>query len=340
MEMGQATREEIFSQHEAWSNALEEIRANKDVLLSYRFQNYDQIIFTGCGSTYYLSLSAAAIFQKMTGVSCKAVPGGELLMNPDLVYSGKKDLLVAVSRSGSTTETVRAAEQFKANTGGSVISITNYEDQPVSQASDLSICIPAGQEDSVAQTRSFSSMHVAATAMAMLASGQENLFASMQELPAVCEKMLHDYRDLAQSLGENLNYDRFYFLGSGCRFGIGCEANLKMKEMTQTHTEPYYFLEFRHGPKSMVNENAVVVGLLSKKWRNFENQVLDEMAEIGGHIVSLAESDALISFNSGVPDEVCTILYLPVLQMMAFYRSLKKGLNPDKPKNLSPVVVL
>jgi glucosamine--fructose-6-phosphate aminotransferase (isomerizing) len=340
MEIGQATREEIFSQHKAWSAALDEIEANREALSNYKFQEHDQIIFTGCGSTYYLSLSAAAIFQKMTGVSCKAVPGGELMMNPHLIYSGKRDLLVAVSRSGSTTETVKAAEQFKDNTGGAVISITNYEDQPIGEVSDLSICITAGQEESVAQTRSFSSMHVAATAMAMMVSGNQYFYDSMQTLPAICEKLLYNYRDFARSLGENLNYDRFYFLGSGCRFGVGCEANLKMKEMTQTHTEPYYFLEFRHGPKSMVNENAVVIGLLSEEWQDFESQVLDEMAEIGGHIVSLAESDAVISFNSGVPDEVRTILYLPVLQMMAFYRSLKKGLNPDKPKNLSTVVVL
>jgi glutamine---fructose-6-phosphate transaminase (isomerizing) len=340
MEIGQATREEIFSQYEAWSAALEEVERRRDALLSYDFQQYDQIIFTGCGSTYYLSLSAAAFFQKMTGVVCRAVPGGEMLMNPDLIYSGKTDLLIAVSRSGSTTETVKAAEQFKKDTGGPVLSITNYGDQPIGSVSDLSLCITAGQEESVAQTRSFSSMHVASTAMATLAAGNEDYYHEVQKLPAVCERLLNDYHDVARDMGENLDFDRFYFLGSGCRFGIACEANLKMKEMTQTHTEPYYFLEFRHGPKSMVNEHAVVIGLLSERWRDFEAQVLDEMEDIGGHIVSLAEKDAVVSFQSELPDDLRTILYLPVLQVMAFYRSLKKGLNPDKPKNLSTVVVL
>jgi glucosamine--fructose-6-phosphate aminotransferase (isomerizing) len=183
-------------------------------------------------------------------------------------------------------------------------------------------------------------MHVASTALATLAANNENYYHEAQKLPVVCEKLLNDYHDYARDLGENLDFDRFYFLGSGCRFGIACEANLKMKEMTQTHTEPYYFLEFRHGPKSMVNEHAVVIGLLSERWRDFEAQVLDEMEDIGGHIVSLAENDAVVSFQSELPDELRTILYLPVLQVMAFYRSLKKGLNPDKPKNLSTVVVL
>ncbi|MFO8077104.1 MAG: SIS domain-containing protein, partial [Thermoplasmatota archaeon] len=111
------------------------------------------------------------------------------------------------------------------------------------------------------------------------------------------------------------DYDRFYFLGSGCRYGIACEANLKMKEMAQTHTEPHYFLEFRHGPKSMVNEHAVIIGLISENSRDFETQVLGEMEEIGGNIISLSDKDTTISFNSELPDELRTILHLPVLQV-------------------------
>jgi len=113
-----------------------------------------------------------------------------------------------------------------------------------------------------------------------------------------------------------------------------------MKEMTLTHSEPFHFLEFRHGPMSMVNENAVVVGLLSDANRVHEVKVLSEMAGLGGTVAVLGESDADVQFESEIPESVRGVLYLPVLQLLAFYRSLAKGLNPDRPTNLTAVVKL
>ena len=79
----------------------------------------------------------------------------------------------------------------------------------------------------------------------------------------------------AHDLGANLALDRFYFLGSGIRYGLACEANLKMKEMTLTHSEAFHFLEFRHGPMSMVNSETAVIGLLSDANRVHEMAVLE-----------------------------------------------------------------
>lgn len=144
----------------------------------------------------------------------------------------------------------------------------------------------------------------------------------------------------AKAIGENLALDRFYFLGSGIRYGLACEVNLKMKEMTLTHSEPFHFLEFRHGPMSMVNESAAVIGLRSDANAAHEQKVLDEMRAKGGTLLSLAEADANITFESGVPEAVRAVLYLPTLQLMAYHRSIAKGLNPDRPNNLTAVVKL
>ncbi len=81
----------------------------------------------------------------------------------------------------------------------------------------------------------------------------------------------------------------FIFSVRGIRYGLACEVNLKMKEMTLTHSEPFHFLEFRHGPMSMVNENAVVVGMLSDANRVHEAKVLSEMKMLGGTVASLGE---------------------------------------------------
>ena len=168
----------------------------------------------------------------------------------------------------------------------------------------------------------------------------------MSKLPEVGNWLMDNYESYAKELGENLDLDRFYFLGSGIRYGLACEVNLKMKEMTLTHSEPFHFLEFRHGPMSMVNENTVVVGMLSDANRVHEAKVLAEMKMLGATVAALGKSpsgmisDADVEFESGIPESVRGVLYLPVLQLMAFYRSVAKGLNPDRPNNLTAVVKL
>lgn len=340
MAKGQFTREEIFEQSVAWSSALREVDAIRQCLDDIDFPQYRQVIFTGCGSSYYLSLAAATLFQGLTGISAKAVPSGELLMNPRAIYDGTDNFLFPISRSGSTTEVVDAVEAFKRNGAGTVLSISIYDDRPLTQLSDICLCIKEGQEQSIAQTRAFSSMYIAATALSMLAGGHSEMFKALQKLPDIGTSLIEKYDEYVKEVGENLGVDRFYFLGSGDRYGLACEANLKMKEMSVTHTEPFYFLEFRHGPISMVNENTVVVGLLSESRRAYEEKVLDDARGLGAEVVSLCEQDADISFASGLPEDARNVLYLPLLQLMAFYRSLKKGLDPDRPKNLEAVVYL
>jgi len=329
------TYNEIKSQTQAWTQALEVTNLAK----LPKAARYEQVIFTGCGSTYYLSLSAAAMYQEMTGRIARAVPGGELLLNSQTVLTSQKTLLVAISRSGTTTETVKAVEKFKAEKRGGIAVISNYN-EVLSTYADINIGIPKGQEESVAQTRSFASMYVAVTALCAKMAGREDLVEAMRELPRIGNLVIGNYEAWAKSIGDNLSFDRFYFLGSGVRYGLACEVNLKMKEMTLTHSEPFHFLEFRHGPMSMVNQNAVVVGMLSDANRVHEAKVLSEMETLGGTAASLGESEADVCFESNLPEEVRGVLYLPILQLMAFYRSLAKGLNPDRPNNLTAVVKL
>ncbi|MGB8984134.1 MAG: SIS domain-containing protein [Anaerolineales bacterium] len=329
------TYNEIKSQTEAWAQAIEVTRA---VTLP-KADKYQQVVFTGCGSTYYLSLAAAALYQELTGRAARAVPGGELLLNSQTILTGQKTLLVAVSRSGTTSETVKAVGKFKAEKRGEVVVISNYEES-LSRWADVNILISRGQEESVAQTRSFASMYVAATAFCARLAGRTDLLDPMGKLPEAGSLLIDKYEAFAKETGSNLDFDRFYFLGSGIRYGLACEVNLKMKEMTLTHSEPFHFLEFRHGPMSMVNQNAVVVGMLSDANRAHEAKVLSEMEALGGTVAGLGESEADVVFGSGIPESVHGVLYLPVLQLMAFHRSIAKGLNPDRPKNLTAVVQL
>jgi glucosamine--fructose-6-phosphate aminotransferase (isomerizing) len=90
----------------------------------------------------------------------------------------------------------------------------------------------------------------------------------------------------------------------------------------------------------MVNEHTLVVALLSQNGNDLERKVLDDVRKLGGRVFTVAESDADIAFNSGLDEETRNVLYLPAIQLMAYYRSLAKGLNPDRPHNLESVVKL
>jgi glucosamine--fructose-6-phosphate aminotransferase (isomerizing) len=218
------TYNEIKTQTDAWAQALDVVNGSSLPKAS----DYDQVLFTGCGSTYYLSLAAAALYQELTGHAARAVPGGELLLNSRAVLTDKITLLVAISRSGTTTETVKAVEKFKTEKRGDAVVISNY-DEVLSRLADVNIVIDKGQEQSVAQTRSFASMYVAATAFCAKMAGCDELLSAMNDLLKAGEGLIAKYESLAKSIGENLSHDRFYFLGSGIRYGLACEVNLKMK---------------------------------------------------------------------------------------------------------------
>lgn len=117
------------------------------------------------------------------------------------------------------------------------------------------------------------------------------------------------------------------------RYGLASELSLKMKEMTLSHSEPFHFLEFRHGPKSMVNKRTLIIGLGSQAQAAQEAAVVREMRDLGAQAIVLsedqAEADHAVAFASGLPEEVRGVLYLPVLHLMAFERALAKDLNPD-----------
>jgi glucosamine--fructose-6-phosphate aminotransferase (isomerizing) len=342
-----ATYHEICTQTVAWQQAIQVAQDQAGDLNALWSQgDYDRVLFTGCGSTYYLALAAAALFQSWMEVPARGVPAGELVMYPETAYAAGRTLLVAVSRSAETTETVRATEAFRKERQGEVIVVTNYGSRPLSKLGTATLAIPAGQEESIAQTRSFASMFVAITALTATLAGRQGLLDAMRALPERGDKLIQAYEPLARQLGGDMDLDRFYFLGSGPRYGLACEVNLKMKEMSLTHSEPFHFLEFRHGPKSMAGPSALVIGLLAEACRAYETAVLHDVKELGARVLCLAERPLAekgvynVTFDAQLPPEVDNVLYLPVLQLMAYYRSLAKGLNPDRPHNLDAVVKL
>jgi glucosamine--fructose-6-phosphate aminotransferase (isomerizing) len=344
---GQHTLTEITTQPEAWAEALQAFTSTQSALKqAWANLNPKRILFTGCGSTYYLAKIAARLLQGLTGLPAHGCPASEIVLFPaEVLLDPKQTLLVTISRSGTTTETLSAMAKFRQLGGPAIWGITCYPGSPLAQEADLVLPAEAGQEQSLAQTRSFASMLILAQALAAAIAGED--IAPLNLLPALGQSLISQSSSLAERLGARTDdLTQFFFLGSGPQYGLACEAMLKMKEMSLSHSEAFHFLEFRHGPKSMVDEQALVLGLLSPAAFAHEWQVLDEMAALGGQILALTpfaeKTDAHWTINLAphLPTWARPALYLPFLQLMAYYRAINKGLDPDLPRHLDAVVYL
>lgn len=343
---GSHTYKEIMEQPAAWEDArLAFLARQDDVQSAWNAAGVQRVLFTGCGSTYYLSQTAASLFEAQTGVPASAYPGSEFLLFPDRVLQGAEHtLLVTISRSGTTTETLLAQQAFRRHGGRANWAITCYPQSPLAVEADLVLPAVAGQEQSVAQTKSFASMLFLAQLMAAALGGQDTAIA--EALPAIGTELLQNSEALMADLGGRLDYDRLVFLGSSYQHGVASEAMLKMTEMSLSFSSAFHFLEYRHGPMSLATEKALISGLLSDKAFAREQQVLMEMKELGAATLALnptsfaIDSDWQIALPDNLPDWARPVLFLPPLQLLAFYRSMAKGLDPDNPRNLTAVVYL
>jgi glutamine---fructose-6-phosphate transaminase (isomerizing) len=339
---GVFTREEIYSQPEIWMQVIESIKNNARGLKDFYYLNeYQQVIFTGCGSTYYLSCAVAAVYQEMTGKLARGIPASELWLAPKSNYiRNGRTLLIAISRSGETSETLHACEVFRKQKRGRIVTLVCKAGSPLMEMGDVNLGFPFAMEESVAQTRAFSSLYLGAVSMCELWAKDGGRFDQLAGLPLSGRQILERYALTAASYGKDLDIDRIYFLGSADRYGLACELSLKMKEMSLTHSEAFHFMEFRHGPKAMVNSNALVIGLLSEANEGHEQAVLMDCQDLGGNCLSIGEANADVTFDSGIEEVLRGILYLPFGQLLAYERSLAKGCNPDRPTNLDAVVKL
>jgi len=343
---GEHTWNEIVSQPEVWRAAIA-AGAQSAPRLQPILQHPGEALAIGCGSTHYLSLAAAPLANRFLPGRWHALPSSELYLFPRHHLPRKEGALVAFSRSGETTETVLAVRAFQQSLRGPTLTVGNYPESTLARECDVALIIPQGQEKSIAQTRSFTSMLLAFEAALAATTGDAEFMASLERLPSLAQALLDKASDLASSLGRDMSLDTLIFLGSGPFYGIACEAMLKMKEMSLSHSEAYHYMEFRHGPKSIVSEGTLICALLSDTAAAEELRLLGEMRSLGATILLVcpeppAQNPAQLTLatGSGVCEEARLALSLLPLQVLAYQRAIAKGLDPDCPTHLDAVVRL
>ena len=306
-----------------------------------------EVIYSGAGSSYYLAMTVASAHRTVTGLRALAVPPSELLLRPTSAVGrdrpGERPI-VAISRSGSTSEIVELIDRSEAlgrRTGG----ITCRADAPLGLRADPAWVSPLGDETAIVMTRSFTSMLTlglraiagAAVELGVTADGvaaAARTAADLDRLPetwTITEPHVEWAIDLAAQ-----PWLRIVVLGGGPSFGLAQEACLKLTEMSQVAANAWEPFEFRHGPISICEPGVLVIGLVGGDGLDEERRVLEEAGALGATIWTL-DPDAI----GGDMDPIARLpLLLPPLQALAIGHAFARGLDPDRPRHLSQVVRL
>lgn len=344
------TLPEILSQPATWLASQREAAADPAFSATRkRLSSAAEVLFVGCGSSYYLAEAAAAAWTLLTGQRTRTLPASEILLFPELSQLKTEGTqVIVISRSGRTSEAIRAADVLRKK-GIPAFGITCATNSELSKSCDLTIALPAADENSMVMTRSFTSMLLG---LAQLAAPQEAKGSLVPAFAGISSALAGKIQSLNQKAETFVSVHRFadyIYLAQGPFFPIAREAALKMTEMSCSYAQPYHTLEFRHGPKSIVAPETCLTFLLSETGMQAESEVLVEMKELGGTIVAICNratervrkaADFLFELEADVPELTLIAPFLVLPQLLGFHTGVKKGFNPDEPKNLSRVVIL
>jgi glucosamine--fructose-6-phosphate aminotransferase (isomerizing) len=314
------------------------------------FRDRLEWLFVGCGTSYYLALAAASSWSTITGQRARAIPASELLLFPDAMLAGSERVAaVVISRSGRTSEAVRAAEIFESVKKIPTLAVTCTPDQPLERFATRTLLLPAAAEESTVMTRSFTSMLLGLQYLAASTVRDRTFIECLERLPAVADPALSRLPAAVKDFVGRHQFADYVCLGQGPFYGLACESALKLTEMSVSYAQSFHTLEFRHGPKSIVSPETLIVFLLSESGYGAECEVLQEIKALGGTTLTIADrpdtraraaSDLLIELGSDLPETARLITYVVAAQLAGLYTGLKKGLDPDNPRNLSRVVML
>ncbi len=345
---GSLTYSEIIGQHEASTAAWEQLEHQNDWVERYlKNSAFDEVIFIGSGSSYYQALVMASTFRHWLGRKASACPSSEIwLFRSQSTAKGRK-LLVGVSRSGESSEVILAIEAVRALPDWEVCGITCHAESAMAELAECLVS-PLGAEESTVMTKSFSSMTFMMQAAIAAASGSPDLVAQMRTSLDAGTQLVHPAGRLADRIvSESGLFRNYIYLAMGALEGIAREACLKIKEMSCVWTESFGTLEFRHGPKAIVDIGTLVVLILSEQARDHELKVASEMKSYGAKVLIIAcragtdtrFADYVFEIGGAeIGDEARATLYLPLLQWLGYYTAMKKNVNPDEPRNLTQVV--
>ncbi len=347
---GQHTLNEIFSQPQCWSTCLAKLQVSAEFRAAVQMSRPTaEWIFVGCGTSYYLAQAAASSFN-FFNLPARAVPASDLLLYPALTLRTERDYIpVVISRSGRTSEAIRAAQMLEKDRNLRTIAITCADGQPLEEACTVTMKLLDADERSTVMTRSFTSMLLTLQYLAATISGNNAFRDALIKLPQQFESLMATMAERLRNFAYSRSFSDFVFLAQGPLFGVASECMLKMTESSCSYAQVFHSLEFRHGPKSIASPETLIVFFMSETSYTAEVGLLEEMTTLGAASIVIANhvdkkaqslSDLAIELCLQAPEFARAAAFAVCGQLYGVYYGLKKGLNPDSPKNLSRVVEL
>jgi len=348
---GEHTLQEILSQPRIWGETVTQLREARLLeKFSDLFSPRSPWLFVGCGSSYYLSRLIAALWTKHFYIPATGVPASELLFSPEetLRRLGAEQV-VLMSRSGETTEVLRAAELLQKHHTVQTLAVTCNPQSPLEQLCSHSFKLTWSDENSTVMTRSFTAILLAFQRLALQFVGDSQFSGALDQLPQRGQEWLDKHAKKIQQFAHTKKFADYVFLGQGAHYWLAQEAGLKVTEMSSSYAQVYHSLEFRHGPRSIAGPNTLITFFVSEAAAEEETLLVKELKELGAAICVVVNratpelkkhSDLLIELALDGPEFARYAVTAIPAHLMGTAIGLRKGLNPDAPKNLTRAVVL
>jgi glutamine---fructose-6-phosphate transaminase (isomerizing) len=304
----------------------------------------------GCGSSYYLSQLIAAIWTKHFYIPATAVPASELLFAPEeTMRKVGAEQIVLMSRSGETTEVMRAAELLESHKTVQTLAVTCNPQSLLEKLCTHTFKLDWADEKSTVMTRSFTAILLAFQRLGLQFVGDETLSAALHNLPKQGQSWLDANAKKIQEFAAKREFTDYVFLGQGVHYWLAQEAGLKVTEMSSSFAQVYHSLEFRHGPRSITGPETLITFCMSDAAREAEITLARELKDLGAAV------SVIVNRANGELKNHCDLVVELVMDAPEFARyavtaipahllgaavGLRKGLNPDAPKNLTRAVVL
>ena len=314
-----------------------------------------KIFIVACGSAYHTGVTAKYIIEGAARIPVEVDVASEFRYRKPILEEGT--MVVVISQSGETADTLAALREAKSK-GARILSVVNVVGSSVARESDDVFYTWAGPEIAVATTKAYSAQLIAIYLLAMqlaISKGllseddREELMKELESLPDKINKILEDKERIQWFASKYANAKSIFFIGRGIDYGICLEGSLKLKEISYIHSEAYAAGELKHGTISLIEDGTLVIGVLTRG-ELFEKSISNmvEVKSRGAYLMGVTtygnySMEETADFSVYVPKTAqyfTTSLAVIPLQLLAYYVSVAKGLDVDKPRNLAKSVTV
>lgn len=307
-----------------------------------------KLVVIGCGSSYSVAKSTALQFSQWSGLPAVAIAAGDLLVNMDEytnILSGAT--VIALSRSGSTSEVVRAVKTVKERFGCRCASICACENSPMEEIADINFLILWAFDKAVCQTRTVSNLYLAGALLAAIASENDTVLSAAKRVEASCASFCPEVDELVKAIG-NGAWEQAVVLADSGIAGLAEEGALAFKEICRRNSNHYHVLDVRHGPMVQIDKKTLVIAVLSQRNFSMQADLVRDIALKTDHLLVMSANAAVKTLDNCMTiclpdcgtDAVNALFMLYCIQWIALQHALKSGVNPDAPEGLDPWIKL